>query len=105
AARNAAELNGALGDLVDGFASGVGDLVEELVQRDELRALHVPVRLFRLVLEVDGARELRVQELDELSARFLGEVVLRLVEGLHGDAFRAMSGVPRERIAASERAL
>jgi hypothetical protein len=42
------QLHGALGDQVDQRDGAARDLVEEFVQRDELRTLHVPMRLLRL---------------------------------------------------------
>jgi AMMECR1 domain-containing protein len=40
--------------------------VEELVQRDELRALHVPVRVLGPIEQIDGIGETRVQQRDHV---------------------------------------
>src|SRR5215472_15955005 len=54
----AAERRDPLRDQVDELPRVVGDLVEELVKRDEVRPFHVPVRLLRLQGEVDGERKI-----------------------------------------------
>ena len=64
------------------MALGVlGNLVEELMQRDEVRALHIPVGLLGLHRQVDGVDEPGVQQFDDLLARLGGDVVAGLVHG------------------------
>ena len=50
----AAQAGDALGDLVDLLQHHIGNLVEQLVQGDEIRTLHVPMRLLDLALQIDG---------------------------------------------------
>src|SRR6266851_4593176 len=78
AQRRAAELDGALGEIIGVLEDLVHDLVEELMERDEVRALDVPVRLLGLEREVQGVAELLVQELDGAAADLLGQVILRV---------------------------
>src|SRR5207248_3956655 len=73
--RDAAQLNYALGQKVDVLERCVMQLVEQLVERDELGTFHVPMRLFRLLLEVDRVRQPLVQEVDHLTACRLRDVV------------------------------
>jgi hypothetical protein len=81
ALRDAPERDGAFGELV-GVGEGVGrELVEERVERLEVGALHVPVGLLGLVIEVERVREARVEQLDGLLAGGGGEVV---AGGVHG---------------------
>src|SRR5207237_6402834 len=54
-------------------------LVEELMQGDEVRPFHVPMRLLGLRLQVDGIRQPRVAQFDHLAPRAFGQVVLRWV--------------------------
>jgi hypothetical protein len=49
-----AECRDPLGEQIDKFFGGLGHLVEELVERDEVRPLDVPMGLLGLPLEVDG---------------------------------------------------
>ena len=56
------------------------DLVEQLVQRDERRALHVPVGLLALGLQVDAVGQALVQQLDDLDPARLGQIVLGGIE-------------------------
>ena len=44
------------------LVGGIGHLVEQFVQGDEVRALHVPVRLLGLQLEIDRIRKPPVQQ-------------------------------------------
>jgi hypothetical protein len=67
--------------VVDPLLDLFGDLVEELVERDEVRPLHVPVGLLRLGLQIDRVRETSVQQLDERGTGRLREIDLRLVHG------------------------
>ncbi len=76
---NAAELYRALRDQVDVFLNIVVHLVEQLMQGDEIRAFHVPVRLLGLGLEIDGIGEPRVAQVDHLPPRSFRKVVLRRV--------------------------
>src|SRR5260221_8149960 len=63
---DATELHGALGNEIHVLLDVLVHLVEQLVQSDEGRTLHVPMSLLALGLQVDGVGEPRVQELDEL---------------------------------------
>jgi len=51
-----------------------GEFVEQLMQLEELLPLHVPVRLFRLAVKVEGVGQLLVQQRDDLFARLGVEV-------------------------------
>jgi hypothetical protein len=77
---HATELGDALGNQVDVLLDGLVDLVEELVERDELRPLHVPMRLLAHRLEVDAVSEPLVEEPDDLGACGRREVVFRREE-------------------------
>ena len=57
AAGRTAERGNALGQCIDVPLGVLGDLVEQLVQRDEVRALDVPVCLLRLQPKIDGVDE------------------------------------------------
>src|SRR6266853_370895 len=70
-----AELNDALREQVHVLLHCFVDLVEQLVQGDEVRALDVPVRLLRLRLEVDRLRQPVVEQIAHLAAHILGQVV------------------------------
>ena len=50
---DAAQCHAALGDQIDVFAGRIGRAVEKIVQSDRIWPLHVPVRVFRLQLEID----------------------------------------------------
>jgi hypothetical protein len=73
-------LRRAFGDEVRVILDFPGDLVEQLVQADEIRAFDVPVRLLELSLEVERIREALVQEIDQLGARDPGQVIFGFVE-------------------------
>src|SRR5436190_8454842 len=73
AEREPAESGRPLGDRVDVLEHALGDRVVELVQLDEVAALDVPVRLLELRVEIERVGETRVQELDELVARGIGD--------------------------------
>jgi hypothetical protein len=77
---DATELDDALGRQVDVLLDLLVDLVEQLVQGNEVRALHVPVGLLDLRLEIHGVRESRIAQRDHLTPRLLGQVVLGGVE-------------------------
>jgi hypothetical protein len=74
----AAELDGALGEVVGVLEQLVHDGIEKLVERDEVRALDVPVRPLGLERKIEGIGELLVQELDRARAYLFWEVVLRV---------------------------
>src|SRR5690242_6201216 len=57
----------------------VGDLVEKLVERDEIRTLHVPMRLLGLQREVDREREMAAEQRDRFCAYGLRKRVLGLM--------------------------
>src|SRR6266540_2384671 len=64
--RDTPELNRALGDQIHVLGDRRMNLVEELVERDEVRPLDVPVRGLGLCLEIHGVGQKLVQELGEL---------------------------------------
>ena len=72
---NAAELHGALGDVVDVVFDGFVDLVEELVQADEEGAFDVPMGLLGLRLQVDAIGQCTVEQIDHLGACCFGQVI------------------------------
>src|SRR5213083_124806 len=55
---NAAELHDPLGEQVRVLLDVLGDLVEQLMEGDERGALHVPVRLLALRLQIDAVGEI-----------------------------------------------
>ena len=61
--RRTSQARHAFGDRVDLFQEDIGDLVEQLMQRDEVRTLDVPMGMFRLCAEVDRIGQARVQQL------------------------------------------
>src|SRR5262249_24364493 len=78
----------------DEFEHALGDGVVELVELDEVAALDVPVRLLELRVEVEGVREPRVQQPDDLVASLVTDVDPR-GEGapsLHGHGFLLTGG-------------
>src|ERR1700730_1890931 len=77
----AAQAGDALGDLIDLFQHGVGDLVEELMQGNEIRALHIPMRMFNLALQIDRVGQGVVQNHDDIAPDFLRQIDLRFVHG------------------------
>src|SRR5260370_37452472 len=64
-----AQLDGPLGDQVDVLFDVVVHLVEQLKEGDEMRPLHVPMRLLRLRLQIYGVGEPRVAQVDHLPPR------------------------------------
>jgi hypothetical protein len=74
-------LHRALGDVVHVVFHLLVDAVEQLVQRDEVRPLDVPVGLLGLRLEVDAVGEPRVEQFDRLGADLLRQVILGLEHG------------------------
>ena len=59
----------------------LGNLVEQLVQGDEIRALHVPVSMLGLRAQVDRVGEPRIQQLDHLGAGVHRQIVLGVEHG------------------------
>jgi transposase-like protein len=59
--------------------SGIDDLVEEFVQRDEAGSLHIPMRLLGLMHQVNGVGESRIQECAYRRAGLFGNIIFRLV--------------------------
>ena len=74
------ERDGTLGEIVGMLEQLVDDVIEQFVERDEVGALDVPVRLLGLQSKVEGVGDLLVQQLDCTSAHFLCEIVLRVPE-------------------------
>ena len=64
------ELNDPLGDDIDMLSSVGVDLVEEFVQGDEVRPLHIPMRLLGLHHEVDRVGQPLLEELADLEPGF-----------------------------------
>ena len=89
-----AELDDPLGNEVHVLLDCLVDLVEQLVERDEAGAFHVPVGLLALGLEVDAVRQALVEEVDGLDPARLREVVLGRVEScrLRTDGFPRTPG-------------
>jgi hypothetical protein len=56
------------------------DIVEELVQGDEVRALHVPVRLLALGLQIDAVGQPQVEQLAGHQAEGLRQIVAGAAE-------------------------
>ena len=69
------------------------DGVEELVQRDEGGALHVPVRLLHLGGEVHRVGQSGVEQCDHRGARVVGNVDLRGVQCLGHDDVPFLTGL------------
>src|SRR5216683_5487466 len=69
----------AFGDRVDLFQEEIGDLVEQLVQGDEMRTLHVPVCLLDLALQVNRIGQPIIEYDNDVTADFLRKINLRLV--------------------------
>src|SRR5271163_4882212 len=67
------------GDYIDLFENDIRDLIEQLVQGDEMRALHVPVRLFDLALQVDGVSQPIVQNYNDVTADFFRQIDLSFI--------------------------
>lgn len=67
--------HGAFRKLVDESIGRTGNLVEEFVQGDELSALHVPVGLLSLAMEIARGREGFVQQTNHFRACLGGEIV------------------------------
>ena len=63
------ERHHALGEKVAVLLHALRHVVEQLVQRDELGPLHVPVGVLRLVEEIDHVREACVQQRHQALAR------------------------------------
>ena len=78
-----AERGDTLRHQVDELPHLVGDLVEELVERDEIRTLHVPMCLLGLQGEIDREREIAAEQRDRFRAHGLRKRVLGL---MHGDS-------------------
>src|SRR6202035_209208 len=68
-----------LGDGVDLFQEEIGDLVEQFVQGDEMRTLHVPVCLLDLALQVNRIGQPIIEYDNDVTADFLRKINLRLV--------------------------
>ena len=64
---DAAQLHRALGDVVHVIFHLLVDAVEQLVQRDEVQSLDVPVGLLGLRLEVDAVGQPRVEQATALA--------------------------------------
>lgn len=58
----AAKLDRSLGKFIRKFSEKLRRLIEERMQRNELRSLHIPMRLFGLEAEIDGIGELLVEQ-------------------------------------------
>src|SRR5258708_28402707 len=98
AQRDTAEFNGAFRDLVGQLLQFRGDLVEQLMQADEVRAFYVPVRLLRLQAKIKRVGEVLVKQFNDLAAGGLGQVVLCRNEfGFHM-AITAFEGMRLERV-------
>ena len=78
---NAAQLHRALGDVVHVVFHRLVDAVEQLVQRDEVRPLDVPVGLLGLRLEVDAVGQPGVEQLDRLDVDLRRQVLRGLEQG------------------------
>jgi hypothetical protein len=63
----------AFGHVIDVATEIAGNLVEQFVPGDEVRALHVPVRLLGLELQIDRVRQAGVQDRDDLGAGLGGK--------------------------------
>ena len=55
--RFATELGDSFSNVVNGIFNGLGDLVEQAVNGQELPAMHGPVGLFDLHIQINGAVE------------------------------------------------
>src|SRR5216110_833697 len=69
-----------LGDQIHVFLHVFIDVIEQLVERDERRALHVPVRLLALRLEIDRLGEALIEQPDHFDSGFFGQVVLGRIQ-------------------------
>lgn len=72
---NATELNDAFCDDVHIHGGVCVDLVEEFVQRDEVRSFHIPVGLLGLHHEIDGISETCLQKCCYFDTRLFREAV------------------------------
>ena len=62
-----AELDRPLGNQVDVVFDTLVDLIEELMQRDEVRPFDIPVRVFAMQLEINGIGEACVALFNDLN--------------------------------------
>src|SRR5215472_7651559 len=76
-----AELHDALGDRVDMLVDLGAEAVDHLMQRDEIRALDVPVSLLCQQCQVDRVGKARVQNADRNILRIRADIVAGLVIG------------------------
>jgi hypothetical protein len=79
---DATERGDSLSHLVDEAFEFARKSVEQFVQRNELRSLHVPVRLLRLQAKVDRIRKTRIEEFCHLRAGLDGEINAGAVHGV-----------------------
>ena len=78
AAGDAAQCGDPLGDIVDRLFEFLGELVEQLVQGDEIRAFDIPVRLLDLGIQIQRVGELPLSRPIMLSRSF-GLTSMRVV--------------------------
>ena len=57
-----------LGDGINVVRQLCGELIEQLVQREEMRAFDVPMSLFRLAVEVKRVGQMLVEQRDDFLA-------------------------------------
>jgi len=77
----AAEPAGPLGNEVGVILRLHGNLVEQLVNRNEPEPAHIPMGLFQLCVQINRRRQVFVQKLDGLRPDILGQGIAC---GLHG---------------------
>jgi hypothetical protein len=70
----AAELSRSLGELVGLALPLLGQLIEEQVQLIEVDALHIPVGLLGLAIQISGVRQLLIEQLDHGTPGRGGEI-------------------------------
>ena len=79
AERGASQLDHALGNGIHVTVDLFAELVEQFVDRDELRTLQVPMGLLRQQRQVDPVRQAGVEQLDRHFLRVPWQVVLGLM--------------------------
>ena len=80
---HAAQRGDPFGKFIDLRLDYLSNAIEELVQRNEARALDVPVGLLGLQGHVDTVGQPLGQGADELAAQFFGDVDSGLVHDVH----------------------
>src|SRR5688572_14252296 len=100
---DSAELHSTFSDQVDVFLNILVNLVEQFVKVDEIRALHVPVCVLALSLQVDSIRESCIAELDDFRPGCFGEIIFRWVHSFASMKIQVSGSSPSGRPARRQR--